>query len=422
MLLKGTEREDRKEIARDWHAIKASAEPHAARPAFPRNFPALIYFMVQSRFVSWLDMPLGTGDWVSDPNVGLLVGLLRRISPWTASRRARSAEASKELSILVPPPSPGNAPRSLDGLASHSHSSMLHILRPVTWGRSFPCFCVTLGETHFGIHTNWKRLDWRAAQLSKPVIANVYKAAFKNTRPFLAAPCPSPPTPYNPPPSPTLLWSLALWAPPTTLRVGCLAPKQRRIYLRDRNRSHSLAMHCKCLHQARSRLSERCPKPMVSASSPLAFKDLTISNNSGDVMHVRIFGQSMIILDSLQAARDLLDKRSSIYSDRPRFVLFSELWVAQCHQHIVSFFSCRLNHELTNDHRTLPVMNSQDGMAQRIDARPIVRLRPNHCKQNWHWRSQCARCPEFTAGLVFESIAASSIGCSTHALSLLSNP
>lgn len=42
-------------------------------------------------------------------------------------------------------------------------------------------------------------------------------------------------------------------------------------------------------------------------------------------MHVRIFGQSMIILDSLQAARDLLDKRSSIYSDRPRFVLFSEL-------------------------------------------------------------------------------------------------
>lgn len=46
---------------------------------------------------------------------------------------------------------------------------------------------------------------------------------------------------------------------------------------------------------------------------------------AGDVMHVTILGQSMVILHSLQAARDLLDKRSSIYSDRPRFVLLSEL-------------------------------------------------------------------------------------------------
>ena len=45
----------------------------------------------------------------------------------------------------------------------------------------------------------------------------------------------------------------------------------------------------------------------------------------GDVVYVQIFGQPMVILDSLQAARDLLEKRSSIYSDRPRFVLFSEL-------------------------------------------------------------------------------------------------
>ncbi|TEB33718.1 cytochrome P450 [Coprinellus micaceus] len=45
----------------------------------------------------------------------------------------------------------------------------------------------------------------------------------------------------------------------------------------------------------------------------------------GDVVYVRIFRQPMVIIDSLQAARDLLDKRSSIYSDRPRFVLFSEL-------------------------------------------------------------------------------------------------
>ncbi|KAF5329266.1 hypothetical protein D9619_009011 [Psilocybe cf. subviscida] len=45
----------------------------------------------------------------------------------------------------------------------------------------------------------------------------------------------------------------------------------------------------------------------------------------GDVVHIDVFGQSMIILNSLKAARDLLEKRSSIYSDRPRFVLLSEL-------------------------------------------------------------------------------------------------
>ncbi|EDR09464.1 uncharacterized protein LACBIDRAFT_190116 [Laccaria bicolor S238N-H82] len=45
----------------------------------------------------------------------------------------------------------------------------------------------------------------------------------------------------------------------------------------------------------------------------------------GDVLHVHVFGHPMVILSSLQAARELLDKRSSIYSDRPRFVLMSEL-------------------------------------------------------------------------------------------------
>ncbi|KDR74052.1 hypothetical protein GALMADRAFT_269547 [Galerina marginata CBS 339.88] len=45
----------------------------------------------------------------------------------------------------------------------------------------------------------------------------------------------------------------------------------------------------------------------------------------GDVVHVKVFTQSMIILNSLQAAQDLLVKRSVIYSDRPRFVLLSEL-------------------------------------------------------------------------------------------------
>ncbi|KAJ8075174.1 hypothetical protein PM082_019502 [Marasmius tenuissimus] len=45
----------------------------------------------------------------------------------------------------------------------------------------------------------------------------------------------------------------------------------------------------------------------------------------GDIVHLRIFHQPMIVLNSYEAAQELLEKRSASYSDRPRFVLFSEL-------------------------------------------------------------------------------------------------
>ena len=35
----------------------------------------------------------------------------------------------------------------------------------------------------------------------------------------------------------------------------------------------------------------------------------------------------MIVLNSYQAARDLLEKRSGVYSSRPRMVMLSELCV-----------------------------------------------------------------------------------------------
>ena len=38
----------------------------------------------------------------------------------------------------------------------------------------------------------------------------------------------------------------------------------------------------------------------------------------GDVVYLNVLGQSIVVLGSMQAARDLLDKRSSNYSDRPR--------------------------------------------------------------------------------------------------------
>ena len=37
----------------------------------------------------------------------------------------------------------------------------------------------------------------------------------------------------------------------------------------------------------------------------------------GDIVHVKVMGKTMIILNSAEAATELLDKRASIYSDRP---------------------------------------------------------------------------------------------------------
>lgn len=43
---------------------------------------------------------------------------------------------------------------------------------------------------------------------------------------------------------------------------------------------------------------------------------------------MHILGQPMVVLSSQDAVRDLMEKRSAIYSDRPRFVLLNELFVA----------------------------------------------------------------------------------------------
>ncbi|KAL1677170.1 cytochrome P450 [Schizophyllum commune] len=44
-----------------------------------------------------------------------------------------------------------------------------------------------------------------------------------------------------------------------------------------------------------------------------------------DVIHVNMLGQPIIVLNSAEAATDLLDKRGSIYSDRPAFAFFKSM-------------------------------------------------------------------------------------------------
>nr|BAL05151.1 cytochrome P450 [Phanerodontia chrysosporium] len=49
------------------------------------------------------------------------------------------------------------------------------------------------------------------------------------------------------------------------------------------------------------------------------------SKQYGDVLHLDVLGKSIIVLNSQEAANDLLDKRSANYSDRPEFPAFNLL-------------------------------------------------------------------------------------------------
>jgi hypothetical protein len=53
--------------------------------------------------------------------------------------------------------------------------------------------------------------------------------------------------------------------------------------------------------------------------------NLTHASSPGPIVYASIFGKRLIILNSFDVARDLLHKRGSIYSSRPKFVAFSEM-------------------------------------------------------------------------------------------------
>ena len=45
----------------------------------------------------------------------------------------------------------------------------------------------------------------------------------------------------------------------------------------------------------------------------------------GPVAYASVFGKPLIILNSFGVAQDLLQRRGSIYSGRPRLIAFSEM-------------------------------------------------------------------------------------------------
>ncbi|KZT03180.1 cytochrome P450 [Laetiporus sulphureus 93-53] len=61
---------------------------------------------------------------------------------------------------------------------------------------------------------------------------------------------------------------------------------------------------------------------------PLQYKQNTLAElgkKFGDVIYIRTLWKHTVVLNSVRAARELLEKRGSTYSDRPHFVLISEL-------------------------------------------------------------------------------------------------
>ena len=54
---------------------------------------------------------------------------------------------------------------------------------------------------------------------------------------------------------------------------------------------------------------------------------MVADNDLGDVVYLHILGLGSVFLNSPDAAFDLLDKRGSIYSDKPGFVMAGELCV-----------------------------------------------------------------------------------------------
>ena len=47
----------------------------------------------------------------------------------------------------------------------------------------------------------------------------------------------------------------------------------------------------------------------------------------GDLIHVDVFGTSMIYINSLTIAHDLFEKRSSVYSSRAQSTMLTEMYV-----------------------------------------------------------------------------------------------
>jgi hypothetical protein len=62
----------------------------------------------------------------------------------------------------------------------------------------------------------------------------------------------------------------------------------------------------------------------------LSFRNVPSDENKtpGNIMSFRVFGQVIVVLNSVKVAKDLLEKNGDVYVDRPA-IPFYEMWVVR---------------------------------------------------------------------------------------------
>ncbi|KAH8100092.1 cytochrome P450 [Cristinia sonorae] len=86
------------------------------------------------------------------------------------------------------------------------------------------------------------------------------------------------------------------------------------------------------------------PKPLPLIGSvhlmPDAYQEkqfLAWGRQFGDLVYVKAFNRPMVITNSLNVAKDLMEKRGAIYCDRPRFVLLNEMLQLDCNVALIKY-------------------------------------------------------------------------------------
>jgi hypothetical protein len=65
-------------------------------------------------------------------------------------------------------------------------------------------------------------------------------------------------------------------------------------------------------------------KELNSKHVPVSIYLSLLSTSIGDIISLTAAGQTIIVLDSVEAANELLDRRSKIYSDRPQLRVIAD--------------------------------------------------------------------------------------------------
>jgi len=122
------------------------------------------------------------------------------------------------------------------------------------------------------------------------------------------------------------------------------------------------------------------PVPLLGNVRDLTAKELWLvatkwAKQFGDVVHVHVVGQGLVFLSSPEATMDLLDKKGSIYGDKPSLVMAGEL--CGC-ENMVAFTRygdvCKRQRKLINQAFGVPVIPSYHPLIETETHSFILRL------------------------------------------------